>query len=112
MIVICYSKGLPEKSNLIGRERQRRIKFFLQLWPQHNQPTPRLNHGPLPSKEYLLKFKLVAFLENVEDEENNADDVIVDYVVVYGEEINSLIVQTFAKPVKTGTGLAEQVSTL
>ena len=39
-------------------------------------------------------------------------DTILDYLIVYGNDINSLIVQTFAKPAKTRSGISVQLPKL
>jgi UDP-2,3-diacylglucosamine pyrophosphatase LpxH len=62
-----------------------------------------LYHGPLPIKEYLLKFQLVDYLD---------DDDVVDFVVVHGDDIDSLVVHSYAKPAKTASGLEAQIKTL
>ena len=81
---------------------------------QQSQPTSRLCHGPLPSKWHVLKFKLADFFENIDDEgvAANPADVVVDFVVVHGNSVTSLVVQTFAKPVKDPTAVDRQVSVL
>ena len=70
---------------------------------EQDQNSERLDSNPLPEKEHLLKFQLVNYLES---------DTILDYLIVYGNDINSLIVQTFAKPVKTRSGISVQLPKL
>lgn len=74
-----------------------------KLSEEQNAKTKMLNINPLPAKENQLKFKLVQNLEN----EN-----ILDFLIVYGDSINSLVVQSYVKQSRTKAGKFKQLSTL
>ena len=70
---------------------------------EQNQTLSRLSAGPLPEKEQILKFQIADYLD---------DENVIDYLIVYGDEINSLIVQSFAKPAKSKSGISNQTAVL
>jgi hypothetical protein len=99
---------------LIQKERfvSSKYKKLFQDWvfsendrynEEQNQTLPRLSAGPLPEKEHVLKFQLVDYLD---------DENLIDYLIVYGDEINSLIVQSYAKPAKSKSGISNQTYVL
>ena len=66
---------------------------------RQNETTKLLSRGHIPTFASVqkIKFKIVDFF----DDENDDDVMPIDYVIVHGNDINALVVQTFAKPVKS-----------